>query len=575
DRIDQSLNTIYDSMMSEFNKIDLSLWRINGNIHDIQSTLIAMELQLNRMERNTYEFLDVQGRRPLLESINGAIGYQERTGLAMPYQPQYIDYENTFYTWAATHAFDALSAGPTSRDYSDRQVLAELSNYPLDANVNYLNGWLSVHGLQPFADGRLPGMRDWSLSSSAYSQMVAEWPGHARKISPARVDTLNAIGDSLNDSLRAISTLDTEEGPRGNVPLFRGVLDYYKAKAAQLDTAVTSHETSFVAQIQQSLQRAESFNLWGGDTQSLSYVNPAFTTSINACGRADDTSVSSPNIRAKVAPQIVFSDYLKQRTLSICYGASWQETEFREIPKSDHSTVWAKLETRVHVSLNGTSLHSFVYRDPDPQYIGSTQDPWRANALSTARGSWGSIRPKIETEASDVLNAAEIESTVNAVRTWLFDKQRELYGSTVASMNSGSLKGAVEELGGAKLLLDSFVALGLPLAAEHDDYLRSFAGGEQRLVDQYIVLQTYAQAAQQPNELPLLTVNPRTGLKATADKRFGALDGLIMSYLAKISAGEHSEHFGRIDNVQLELTITDWLARTNDKYRLAIPLIKK
>ncbi len=122
-----------------------------------------MSLALSRMERNNFEFLDALGRRPLLTAMNGAVGYRERTGLDMPYQPDFIEYENIFQTWGTVNAFDALSAGPAQRDYSDGQVLAELSAYPLDANLNYLNGWLRANGLTPFATKRLASPRDWAL----------------------------------------------------------------------------------------------------------------------------------------------------------------------------------------------------------------------------------------------------------------------------------------------------------------------------------------------------------------------------------------------------------------------------
>ena len=170
DKIDKDLNTIYTTMQDRFDKIDIQLGKINGSLAEIQRTLVDLDIKLDRMERNNFEFFDTIGRRPLLNAINGAVGYRKRTGLDMPYQPEFVTFENDFNTWATVNAYDALSAGPTQRDYSDSQVLAELSNYPLDANLNYLNGWLISKGMQPFASKRLAGSRDWLYASRAYTR---------------------------------------------------------------------------------------------------------------------------------------------------------------------------------------------------------------------------------------------------------------------------------------------------------------------------------------------------------------------------------------------------------------------
>ena len=170
DRVDQELNTIYTTMQDRFDKIDVQLGKITVSLDEIQQTLDKLSLDLSRLQRDNFEFLDALGRRPLRDAINGAVGYKQRTGVDMPYQPDFVGYENTFQTWGTINAFDALSAGPTQRDYSDGQVLTELNAYPLDANLNYLNGWLQAHGMTPFAAKRLASPRDWAFASRAYAR---------------------------------------------------------------------------------------------------------------------------------------------------------------------------------------------------------------------------------------------------------------------------------------------------------------------------------------------------------------------------------------------------------------------
>lgn len=87
DRIDEELNTIYTGMMERFDLIDIQLGKINGKLDAIQESLVALDLRLSRLERNTFEPIDAVGRRPLLGAINCGLGYQERTGLPMPCRP--------------------------------------------------------------------------------------------------------------------------------------------------------------------------------------------------------------------------------------------------------------------------------------------------------------------------------------------------------------------------------------------------------------------------------------------------------------------------------------------------------
>ncbi len=106
--------------------------------------------------------------------MNTALGYKTRTGLELPYEPQFVDIESYFHTWGTVHAFDALAAGPFQRDYSDARLLGELSTMPPDANLNFLNGWLSAHNLPSIADERIASPRDWLFAVRAYAQLIQE-----------------------------------------------------------------------------------------------------------------------------------------------------------------------------------------------------------------------------------------------------------------------------------------------------------------------------------------------------------------------------------------------------------------
>jgi HAMP domain-containing protein len=317
DRVDAQLNTIYTTLQDRFDKIDLRLGKIEGDIEEVQQTLGRLEQSLSRIERNSFEFLDATNRRPLLNAINGGLGYRERTGLDMPYQPDFVRYENDFHSWGTLFAFDALSAGPTQRDYRDTAVLTELSTYPLDVNINYLNGWLQAHGMQPFANKRLPGPRDWLFASRAYAQLALEWPEHAAQIDAERYAALDAIGQDLEQAMQNISTRQTADGPQGNMPLFTEVISYYTEKLDRVDVALATTEEIFVAEHASALGHNVAFDLYGGVDQPLDYQAPELVTI--TCGNAPN--LAAPDNLKQIVPnynRVTLAEYLKLSTLHVC-----------------------------------------------------------------------------------------------------------------------------------------------------------------------------------------------------------------------------------------------------------------
>ncbi|MEZ4662827.1 MAG: hypothetical protein R2911_35200 [Caldilineaceae bacterium] len=326
DRIDQGLNNIYTTMHDRFDQIDIQLGKINGNIVEVQQALLELDLKLSRIERNNFEFLNALGRRPLLDAINGGLGYQERTGQPMPFQPTFVDFENTLHSWGTIHAYDPLNAGPTQRDYSDGQMLAELSAYPMDANINYINGWLLAHGRPAIANTRLPSPRDWLFASRAYTQLALEWPAHMKRIDPQRRARLDAIGVELATAMRNLSTLTTITGTVGNELLISSVITNYENKVNGLNSAIQVVETNFMNEVRsQRLGRAEPFNIHGGIFQPMTYGSPE--TKIAGCGfPAENAAYTLPSGFEQRIPSFDIynlAEYLKVGFLSTCVHDLW------------------------------------------------------------------------------------------------------------------------------------------------------------------------------------------------------------------------------------------------------------
>jgi hypothetical protein len=563
DRVDAQLNTIYTTMQDRFDKIDLRLGKIDGNVQEIQQTLVRLDQTLSRIERNSFEFLDATNRRPLLNAINGGLGYQERTGRVMPYQPDFLAYENDFHSWGTLFAYDALSAGPTERDYSDAAVLAELNAYPLDVNINYLNGWLQAHGMQPFANKRLPGPRDWLFASRAYAQLGLEWPEHASQIKPERQAALDAVGRDLEQAMQNISTRLTPDGPQGNAPLFTEVISYYTEQLEGFDAGLQATEAAFVREQAGALGRSATFDLYGGVDQQLQHT-PAEMITMTCDNHPVYVHVPAPiNLKNGVPnyTRTVLADYLKAKTLKACVGGQWQD--IRRMCSGTSCFDMALHRAYIFIFVGNTVVAQHYMDAAEREVI-------HGEAFARTAEGWQQppfYKSLFETRFANATPPAASDAEITkSIEDELSRLQQAFHGRVKSEMSAGNLRNEALKLAGAKKLLESFVALGMPQALERDDLLRSLLYSNQALVDDQQVFAAYtrpisstlgATAAISPTDLP---VNPRVAVMATAKQRHEALGALLTRYTDAINAQTYSEPISLIGDTRLRMNLSMTLA---------------
>ncbi len=584
DRIDQELNAIYTTMNDRFNQIDVQLGKINGNIREIQQTLVSLDLKLSRIERNNFEMLNAIGRRPLLNAINGGLGYEERTGLQMPYEPDFIGYENEFHTWGTVHAFDPGNAGPTQRDYSDVKVAEELSTYPLDLNVNYLNGWLMAHGLPTLTDKYLASSRDWLFASRAYTQLGMEWPKHIKAVDPGRHKALDQVAYEISAAMQNISTRQTATGPQGNTLLFSTVITQYQNKLDALDSAIQSVERSYINEIQFGrLQRAESFNLYGGISQPLTYVSPELsnTTCGNLAGYG--TYPLASNLKALIPNFDLYNlaEYLKLGGFAVCLSDEWlnpieycdTDPERPNDPPECYYVAQHKAILTVYfdaVSIMSQSLDEGDQIMPNSRPNEWTKDNWTTlynyKAQFEALSMVDSSTPELEVQRAQLRT-----SIANKLETALGNYQHELYGRILTGLTTGSLKGMATEVAGSKALLDAFTTLGLPRAVSGDEFMHAMLYGDQQVVGDSKIMQSYAMSVTQPITGSSLLVNPRLVIKQIADDRITVFSEMIDEYLAAITAKEHVEVADYIANARFALDLTMRVVQLDEPASPATP----
>ena len=134
--------------------------------------------------------------------------------------------------------------------------------------------------------------------------------------------------------------------------------------------------------------------------------------------------------------------------------------------------------------------------------------------------------------------------------------QQEMYARILNEMTKGSLAPLAVEAAGSKALLDSFVTLGLPRAAGDDEFLHAMLYGNQQLVDDGQIMQSYALSLTQPITGTGLLVNPRLVIGQVAAERSTAFTGMVNEYLDAITAQTHSELPDYIANTRRALDLT-------------------
>jgi hypothetical protein len=573
DQIDKELNAIYTSMHDRFNQIDLKLGKLTTSLAEIQQSLLTLAMTLNRMERNNFEYLDALGRRPLREAINGALGYQERTGLEMPYQPEFVNYENIFHSWGTINAFDALSAGPTERDYSDGQMLAELSAAPLDANLNYLNGWLQAHGMQPFATKRLPSPRDWAFASRAYAELGFEWPAHLKRIGGQRQAALDAVGNDLEQALQNISTIQTPNGPQGNAPLWNGLTDYYNAKLQGLDNALIASEAAYAGELQATLKRTVPLDLYGGLDQTLPYpYRPDDFTTITCGGQGvPESRLAAPqHLKNLIASyhRFALADYLRVSPLKVCVNAGWVNLDPPCVAGPGTCNRYGEIMVVLVVVADNTAS---LVRHPvvGPRRLHSDANIWSIIAPEWTTYWKRSFELNFQGRTPTPLSpeaARALESVSSATASKLAELQRAYANRLLGELTRGPVQASAVELAGAKKLLESFIILGLPQAVSNDDLMRSLLFSNEALIDDQKIASFYAPPAPSTTEAPSeaqLLDNPRVRLLQTGQKRREALSGLLTDYLGSISTENHLEDNALVAGSRFDLQLARTFADPN------------
>ncbi len=159
---------------------------LNGNVNDIRSALVTVQSSLDRLEQDVFLGFETSERNAyLITPANAALFYEEQNpGETMTWSDYSgynggANYENDFYTYAASDVNDnnlSPSLFPSS-DLAPANLAQLLAERPLDANLNYIQQFLSTTlGQSTAGTEPLANPQEWFLGAYAYMQLATENP---------------------------------------------------------------------------------------------------------------------------------------------------------------------------------------------------------------------------------------------------------------------------------------------------------------------------------------------------------------------------------------------------------------
>ncbi len=388
-----------------------------------------------------------------------------------------------------------------------------------------------------------------------------------KRVDEDQQETLDKVGFEIDSAIQKISTRQTEAGPIGNTLLFSSVITYYQEKLDTLDSAIQPIESSYLNEVLAlRLQRAEPFNLFGGNDQPLTYITPEVTTA--TCGDPGEhgSFPTTSNLRSLFPNFQLYNlaDYLKLGTITVCLknelvGLRNGDGCPQAIGPSALCIVYGRNQASITLFFDGVSIMSQTITDETEQVA----KLWKPDvALNWTQGKNYKAQFELRSTVDPVPSSVEVEraelakSTTNKVHAALAGYQKELYKRILDEVSAGSLKDMALAVGGGTALLSAFTTLGLPCAIENDEFLRALLYGNQRLVDHNAIMQSYAISMSQPITGVNLLVNPRLVIWQSADQRIAAFGEIIDEYLDAITEGTHAEAADFIAGTRLALDMT-------------------
>ena len=225
DRVDTALNAIYNQLADNFSAIEQNLRAIDQRLRDVQGDIQVIQRDVQQIQERLVSIQDdLATLSNHLSSVERDLAAIVRDGFAGDLKLAIFDtitygsrhtadapmswdtfnrYALLFVAYATVRSSDPVSIGPQQTGLD--QLVGVDGEGRFISNLNFLLTYarqeFNNHDVaqQPVADPIV-----WLTASSAYVQLIADWPDHAKKLHPA-VDlaSLSRTGGALRRGLPA------------------------------------------------------------------------------------------------------------------------------------------------------------------------------------------------------------------------------------------------------------------------------------------------------------------------------------------------------------------------------------
>ena len=544
-KIDATLEQILTDIDNRFTRLDYRMDEATRALFDLQASL-------DRVQRDLFDFLSVGFRRPLVQGIDRSLGYRERTGIDMTYQPEFIDAEALGHVWPIQNCLDELEAGPTRRSVADKDLARELSAYSVEANLDYLADAINQKfGLPRPLPSRVANSRCWAVSASFYRTLFTENPQWANRIAKRRAEEVLQVGRDLQSFANAITVVPGSNGRTANKTLTSALLEHYKGKLTATAMTLADVEKRYMSD-----HNLKGFDIWAASDQKNAY-SPKNLASGKVLQRWDPNTYEPAtrdldvpeNLDTVLPAPLKLAEQLGLGTLTFHYWFDWYSWTQQNLPNKHNSAI---ARIKVIVAFNGKYMCEFYFDEPRFWFdFGDllryhVQDWWYGspNYYVAMPPYVAPLKPSFYRLATLSVDAGAMRDLKTSVEQALISHRVGVYRQIGNELASGSaLAAAVNDLRGSKLLLSQVVAVGFSRTLELSDLLRAMLFGSQGIPDADLLRDIFNQAALAATDISV----PKVDVSTIGTARIAQVAGVLQETLTKIEAGTFVESSRLVD----------------------------
>lgn len=558
DRVDQSLNVIYETLVSGIQGVQYNLQQLDEKLNQIGETTQQIQQQI-ALIRN--QLTDIQGGLSRIQDqLSGfeldAAAYAKagfslelrervfsdaRWTYRMPNDPMpWERFQSSAEKYVAYAQQLAKETPFVSRVNSLDALMLESDFTGILTNLNF---WLAF-GRNTLGNTNIPAgeVSDpfiWATAAEAYLTLVLDWPEHAGRINVAGDLNGNAAaGDAINRGL-----------PAAEYKFFETLLSQYRSSYEAYLTALAGRYSLFCSEA----FKGRAYDLWSGIEQA----RPGSLPSMKPMELLKDLDSPPPGFVELVRPscwmyhELGFGNFEMFYYLNSDVGFSdfVKEKKIFQIPYQVRIQVDVLLKGEYVVSRIHTSPWMVLIEYPSGTFSPPVEEIEKRRIDATTeyfRGNWAvgeQIREKI---AKDGISwsrepfTEELERMMTALQQQLYTTvSRELLQPGTRLFDAG------REMEKQCMVLRAYLYLCLPATYPNDDFLQSFFTGGEGLLRPANMSAHYSAAADNSRDVRIEEV-----LTTEYNKRYAALDEYLKEFLSE----PRRENIPFIDSVLARIT---------------------